>query len=250
MLLRVLVCSVGPERLAHTALNRYTLLNRFLRAFAERDQRVLAFGLQDDALRLVVEGCPRRAALAARVAKAATSRTRRAEGVEVRWESTEIAEIPAEALEEAVGWAHRVDLQGGTQDPLCTPWTSHRDLLGYRRADFFDPTAARARVDVARVHALAGGGALPADWPPAAPRREALTELMRVAAAVCGLLPADRRSFAVFAQLARACGWRTLPIAQALGLTTRRVRQLAAEPDPMVELALRTLSDPRLAIVP
>jgi hypothetical protein len=74
--------------------------------------------------------------------------------------------------------------------------------------------------------------------------------LLRVSAAVIGVLPSDRRCFRLFVHLARMAGWETVNLASALALTPRRVRQLAAEDEPDLPLALWAFDDPRLAIVP
>ena len=65
-----------------------------------------------------------------------------------------------------------------------------------------------------------------------------------------GVLPADRRCFRLFVHLGNARGWSTQDLAAALALTARRVRQLKASPEPMLRVALMSLADPRLCVVP
>lgn len=125
--------------------------------------------------------------------------------------------------------------------PLSDPWTSHRDLLGYRMAPFFDPSP--WRLDPRWVHVQAGGLPLPQRHED---RRRPLADLLRTAGSVLGVVPADRACFGLFTHLASALGWRQDAIAAALMLTPRRIRQLKAVPEPRLHTALLCVADERL----
>ncbi len=226
---------------------RYGLLERASRAAAERGATLLAFGMTPGEVRLVFEGSADAVRNAARGAKVGTTRAVLARGATLVFGPTRRERV--HDLVEAVTWAHRAPLEAGATGPLASPWSSHRDLLGWREAAFFDASPLRARVEAAAVHERVGGGDLPRARKPDG-HREPLTLLLRVAAALRGVLPADRRCFGLFCQLARARGWRTMEVADALMLTDRRVRQLYQVADPLVPVALGTLADPRLCRVP
>ena len=125
--------------------------------------------------------------------------------------------------------------------PLADPWTSHRDLLGFRVASFFDPSP--WRLDPRWVHVKAGG--LPLPQQPERDRRP-LGELLRTAGSVLGVVPANRACFGLFTHLASALGWRQEAIAAALMLTPRRIRQLKAVHEPRLHTALLCAADERL----
>ncbi len=226
---------------------RYGFLDRVHRSATRRGLAVLAFGLGRREVRLVVEGAPEEVPNLLRGVKVGSIRAARSAGVSLvlgvplRWPV-----IPA-GLEEAVAWAHRAPLGPTVPGPLASPWSSHRDLLGYRVAGFYDAGVLEGRVSASRVHALARGLAHPRRG---APDIAPLPLLLRVAGAVRGLLPADRRCFRLFVHLARARGWANPEIADALALTRRRIRQLAVGRDPLVGVAVSTLADPRLCRVP
>jgi hypothetical protein len=71
-----------------------------------------------------------------------------------------------------------------------------------------------------------------------------------MAGSVLGVLPGDRRSFRLFVHLAIARGFSKADLADALVLTQRRIRQLAAATEPQLDLGLCALADPRLRCVP
>lgn len=224
---------------------RYDLIERLTEAARIRDVQVLAFGLGDDELRVILEGDEAQAANAIRVTKAATCRTARGDGIVIMWGLGERQEVPDADLARQIAFCHRV---GPATDPLATPWTSHRDLLGYRQATFFDAARVSGRVDPLTVHALAGGGALPSRARQAV--RATLTEVLRIAAAVVGVQPGHRRSFRLFVHLGRALGWAPIELARALVLTTRRIRQLSVGDEALLPAALAHVADARLAVVP
>jgi hypothetical protein len=225
--------------------SRYDLIERLTDAARARDVSLLAFGLGDDELRVILEGDEAQCANVVRVTKAATCRTARTAGDVIMWGSGERVAVTEATLAEQVAFCHRV---GPGADPLASPWTSHRDLLGYRQAPFFQPVALAARVDALHVHALAGGGPLPARGRRTV--RATLTEVLRIAAAVVGVPPGHRRSFRLFVHLGRAIGWAPVELAKALVLTSRRIRQLSVGDEPLLGAALAHIADARLAVVP
>ena len=154
-------------------------------------------------------------------------------------------------LIDSVEWAHRGANEAIGAAPLATPWSSHRDLLGYRVAPFYDARVLDNRIDLNQLHLCLGGRALPEKMTQAhTQKRESLSTLLRVAGSVMGVLPADRKCFPLFAQLAKKRGWRNADIAYALSLTGRRIRQMLTQLEPKLELAFATLSDARLRVVP
>lgn len=228
---------------------RYALLERLSRSAGERGVQVLAFGLADHEVRLVLRGQASDVTNVVRGVKVGTIKAQRSRGVE-----HDLGPSHQEAVHdlcEAVAWAHQAPLQSGASGPLASPWSSHRDLLGYRVAPFFDARPLRRLVDAQVVHELVGGRTLPVRRRPAPGQpRESLCTLLRLAAGVIGVLPADRRCFRLFVHLGQARGWPTRDLAQALQVSGRRVRQLRSDPEPHVGRALRALSDPRLCLVP
>lgn len=225
---------------------RYGLLRRLFKCAERRDVRVLAFGLGDHELRVVLEGPDDLLRNVLRGTKSGTCREARSWGDVMYWGATERHEVPAEGLAEAIASCHRVD---DTVPALANPWTSHRDLMGYREARFFDAETARARVDPLEVHRLAKGGALPTEA--GLPTSDAaLQDILRVSAAVVGVLPANRRCFRLFVHVARTMGFQTAELARALMLTGRRIRQLSQGQEPLLDVAMAHLSDARLCEVP
>lgn len=228
------------------AVFRYDLVDRVRRTCAAHEVAFLAFGFGPDGeLRLVLDGDEVGIRESLRGVKVGTRRA----VLRLRPDPGPgpHRRTPCEATD-GVSWAH-----GAVPDPrgpLATPWTSHRDLLGFRYAPFFDPRPACGRVDPLVIHARLGGDRLPDGWPPPARAAHQVSSLLRIAAAVLGVLPADRRCFRTFAHLARAYGVTTVETARALAVTDRRVRQLRAEPEPLLALALTTAADPALCRVP
>jgi hypothetical protein len=225
---------------------RYDLVGRTTRACATQGVAFLAFGFAPAHLRLVVDGEPAAVREVVRGLKVGTARAAARWGVTLPravHERRSTADVTGDVV-----WAHlgAADARG----PLATPWSSHRDLLGFRYAAFFDPRAAAARVDPREVHARCGGDPLPQGWPPPARAPHEVSGLLRIAAAVLGVLPADRRCFRMFVHLASAHGVRTADIAAALALTPRRVRQLKAEPEPLLDVARWSFAHPALSRVP
>lgn len=246
MLERVTILLAEGRELCTEPPFRYALVERAGSCLARRNARLLAWGFGPEALRLVVRGAPPDIAAACGGLKNGTRHAllRRSGGRVV------VERAACRHLVRAVAWAHRGPVDGGAAGPLASPWSSHRDLLCFRRARFYDAGPLRRSVDGRAVHVACGGAPLPEGWPPPPGAREDLTLLLRIAAAVLGVLPADRRCFRLFVHLARARGWSTAPLARALALTRRRVRQLAAAPEPDLSLALIALSDRRLGALP
>jgi hypothetical protein len=77
-----------------------------------------------------------------------------------------------------------------------------------------------------------------------------MNRLVRIAAGVLGMLPANRSTFRLVVHLGRALGYAVDQIAAALQLTSRRIRQLFADHEPLLEAALLHVADPRLGVVP
>lgn len=230
------------------AVTRYAWLARVGGAAARHGARLIAFGLGDGELRLVVAGAPAAIAHVMRAFRCGANAEARRWGAAIRWRRAEKRLLLAGELLDALAWAHRAPVDAGEPALLASPWSSLRDWLGYRRAPFFDADAAAAALapDVpARLRAEA---------PPRRAQRPAapsLDGLLRVAAAVCGVLPTDRRCWRLFAQLAREHGHGTAIIARRLGLTPRRVRQLVAAGDAdRLPAARATLGDAELSRVP
>jgi hypothetical protein len=233
------------------ALVRYGVLERIAASARGRDIRLLAFGIGMSEVRLVVEGVSADVSNLVRGLKVGTTSSARKWGFQVVWHPAFLRwEVPDDGLDEAVAWAHRAPVDEGANCPLSSPWSSHRDLMGFREASFFSVKPLRGRVTPAKVHLLAGGREIPVGFSLADRAKESLSRLLRVAASVLGVLPADRRCFRLFVHLAKARGWQTIEVAKALALTQRRIRQLASQSEPRLKLAMVSLSDPRLCHVP
>ena len=235
----------GPTRLSG-AVFRYDVVSRLRKTCDTHDTAFLAFGFDDQRLRVVLEGEPHRVREAVRGFKVGTVRAAARWGLSVT--SGHHDRRPCDSLEDAILWAHG---PAPEQGPLATPWTSHRDLTGFRRARFYDASAVRRRLEPAALHRVLGGAderlaVVPRDPPPDV----SIVGVLRAAAAVVGVVPSDRRCFRPFVHVARWCGFRTDDLARALALTQRRIRQLGAEPDPGVDLVRFTLVDPALSRVP
>lgn len=231
------------------SLFRYEMLERLHRCVSARNVAVLAFGFGRDALRLVVEGKEEAISRSLKGFKVGCSRTASRWGMHGA-SSFFRQDVDASSLAEAIAWAHSAPMALGIRCPLESPWSSHRDLLGFRVAPFFDAAHVERRADPQTVHALCGGSKLPKGWPPGVETREELGLLLRIAGGVLGVLPADRRCFRLFVHLAKRRGWRTIEVARALALTTRRVRQLSSESEERIGLAMLSLADQRLCRVP
>jgi hypothetical protein len=249
MVERVSVDVGGNEGLCG-ALFRYGVLERMSRIARSHDVGVLAWGFARGELRVILEGTPTDIATVLRGLRVGTTRAIGATGIPLTLAVPIRTPLQPWDLEAAVTWAHRAPIEGTGRDPLESPWSSHRDLLGFRMGDAVDLARLEGRVDPRRIHAALGGEALPSGWPPPLAERANLTRLLRVAAGVLGVLPADRRCFRLFVHLARHEGWQSADIAGALALTTRRVRQLGVEPEPFLGLARVTLGSAALSNVP
>lgn len=233
LLMRVLCGAELLDRPAH----RYAMLDRLAAACEQRGVTLLGFGLGHEELRLVLEGQPEEINRVAFSLRVGTSRHYAWHGKTLVWDDNLVR--PVSDLWEALCWAHAAQA-----DPLASPWTSLRDLLGYRRAPFYQASRARSRLppDTLPPTSLTV-------WERRGPA-PALDRLLRVAAAVIGVLPSSRTSFRLFAQLGHQLGYSAEAMAEALNLTPRRIRQLLEVHEPMVPVALVTLSDARLAVVP
>jgi hypothetical protein len=225
-----------------TPSDRYEILSRVSRILRGAGVTWYGFSLYAGRLRLVVEGDVAPLTVALNHIAGGTLRAARALG---RIGRVEHRRREVDDLFSALVLLHRAP---GPLDPLCYPWTSYRDLLGFRYANFFDPSPALARVDVERLRIACGGG--PIDEAPA--REPAVQQdlLYPLSASIQGVVPADRKCFRLYAHLSRVCGVPTDRTARTLGLTPRRVSQMLAEPEPLLPIGLRAASDRRLHVVP
>lgn len=238
----VVVGEQGPG--LELAALRYGLLERMAKAADRQEVAVVAFGFDADGVRLVLDG-PRRAVTnVVRAIRVGTAREAKGWDRPIQWAPTWRDEV--DEVLSAVVWAHRGPLLAGADDPLASPWSSHRDLLGLRKATFYDAQTGRDHVEARAVHALLGGSPLPE--PTEDVGRPPLARLLRIAAALQGRLPADRRTFRLFVHLGRAVGWPTHELAEALMLTGRRIRQLSEGSEPLLPVAMVHLSDERLVV--
>ena len=214
-----------------TRCERYQMLGRIHALAQARTCDWVGFGLRNDRIRLVARGGD---------LEEWTRRFRQgASRLGYRLEAPHVTERPSVG---ALIWAHATE-----GDPLADPWTSHRDWLGFRRAPFFRPP--ELGIPEAEVHRRLGGAAVPKPRTAGHPR-EPIGRLWAVAAATRGVCPSDRRCFRLFVQLADARGWSTLPIAQALLVSSRRVRQLKREEEPSLPRSLAALAHPPLGVLP
>lgn len=213
--------------------DRYGLLARMRDSGARRGVQLRGFAL-GSTVQLLLDGPRAEVGRAVAVTKMGTVQAAGYRGRSLTLGPTRRRPVarPASAL---------VALHRGAGCPLANPWTSHRDLLGLRIAPFFD--AAQWRIDPRWVHVEAGGRALPVRE---ARERRPLAELLDTAGAVLGVLPADRTCFGLFVHLASRLGWTQKPIASALMVTPRRVRQLKRQPTRGLQAALLSVADERL----
>lgn len=230
------------------AVFRYDVLRRLRKGCDGRDTSFLAFGFAEDWLRIVVDGSSDDVREVVRGLKVGTVRAAARWGLALT--SGHHRREACDSLEDAIRWAH--EAPAPELGPLSTVWSSHRDLLGFRRAGFFDASVPLARVDPVPIHRALGGtlGRLEEPPPREPPLGATMVRVLRAAAAVVGVVPSDRRCFRAFVHAGRWCGFGTQAMAHALSLTDRRVRQLAAEPEPDVDLVRRTLVDPVLSRIP
>jgi hypothetical protein len=212
--------------------------------------QVYAFGFGHRHLRLLVSGGGLATAQLSKGLKVAASNTARNLGLPWQAESTYARAWYGSVLEGAA-WVQRDVLSPGRRDALATPWTSHRDALGLRRAPFFDPAPLLAAVDPARLHRACSRGPLPLP-PRALPRgmHHDLHGLMRLSAAVHGVLPATRSCFPTFVQASHRCGASRQAIGEALSVGPRQVRHYLKVPTRGVGPVLTSLTDARLLCVP
>jgi hypothetical protein len=161
-----------------------------------------------------------------------------------------------------LAYAHGNPVTAGmVDDPLSWSLSSHRDVLGLRRARWFSPARARARMDERHddtwLHRTAKGVAspprlevepVPRTWP-----IDPLEMIRRSVGAVYGLTDDEMRAPKRGAP-ARHClvrvahheGWTLAEIAHALGWNERHAKRIALEPTPEVFLSLAILHDQRM----
>lgn len=250
MIEKVVVDLTGGRTGLLGAVFRYEVMERLSRSAGLREVELLAFGFGEKELRLVLQGEAEPITNVLRGLKVGTVRAASRWGISLKSGPSIRSPVPEPRLTDAVAWAHTAPIEAGASGPLASPWSSHRDLLGYRKAPFYDASRLDGRIDMGQVQ-LRCGGPLPSErWPARETSGDDLGYLLRLAGAIRGVLPADRRCFRLFVHLAKSCGWQTLDVARALDLTTRRVRQLAADTEPQLGVALMSLADPYLSRVP
>ncbi|MEQ1502301.1 MAG: hypothetical protein ABMB14_08715 [Myxococcota bacterium] len=250
MIEKVVVDLTGARIGLLGAVFRYEVMERLARCAEPRSVRVLAFGFGEWDLRLVLEGDPDQITNVLRGLKVGTIRAAARWGIALATSASHREGIGSERwLLDAVVWAHRAPLDAGAASSLASPWSSHRDVLGVRKAEFYDRAALDGRVDPKELARRLLSEPVPAARRPGVATGD-LAYLLRIAAGVLGVLPGNRRCFRLFVHLAKAHCWSTYDIARALDLSTRRVRQLAGEVEPALGLALRTATDPQLSRVP
>jgi len=251
MVFEKISCNLTGHILGLTgAVFRYEVLERLQRSAARRDVTVVSFGFAGNELRLVLEGQSDDIGNVLRGVKVGTTRSARKLRLRLQAGPSERTVLHRADILDAVVWTHLAPVSTGAAGPLSDPWSSHRDLMGFRHASFYDVSRLRQLVDPRVVHRLAGGQDLPQGWPPASTGREDLSFLLRIAGGVLGVLPADRRCFRLFVHLARARGWENAALAPALALTRRRIRQLAVGQEESLAVALHAVGDQRLSCVP
>lgn len=250
MIEKVVVDLTGGRTGLLGAVFRYEVMERLARSAEIREVELLAFGFGEKELRLVLQGDAETITNVLRGLKVGTVRAAARWGLELRSGPNVRSPVVENRLTDAVAWAHTAPMEAGASGPLASPWSSHRDLLGFRKASFYDPARLSGRVDARQVELRCGGEVPSNGWPPTLPGREDLGYLLRLAGAMLGVLPADRRCFRLFVHLAKSRGWQTMEVANALDITTRRVRQLAADAEPQLAVALTAMGDPHLSRVP
>jgi hypothetical protein len=161
-----------------------------------------------------------------------------------------------------LAYAHGNPVTAGmVNDPLSWSLSSHRDVLGLRRARWFSPARARARMDARHdadwLHRTAKGIAAPPDlgvdpvprtWP-----IEPFEMIRRSVGAVYGLTDEEMRAPKRGAP-ARHCvvraahleGWTLAETALALGWNERHARRIELDSTPEVLMALAILRDQRM----
>jgi hypothetical protein len=253
----MMVCAVTDIGLnqpqLHRSMFRYGVFERLARCARKQGVGVVAWGIQHHDLRVVFRGSEQSVRDVMRGVRVGTVRAAKHWSVNLPTRATDrwrVGEGEGEE-EDAIYWAHEGAMER-RGDPLADPWTSHRDLMGYRRSLVFSPTSPPDAATVASVHVRLGGGPVPRMLPPTLVSGSCtdLCVLLKMASSVLGVLPGDRRAFRLFVQLGRHLGWPTRSLAEALCLTRRRIRQLSAEPEHHLELACLCLSDARLRCTP
>ncbi len=243
-------CDVAGDAGLHGAPFRYRVLERLGSLSAAHGVTLLAWGFAQGQLRMVLEGDRIPVNRVVKGLRIGTARWAESLGLSITLAPVVRWTVEDADLAEAVAWVHRAPVEESGADPLESPWSSHRDLLAFRSAAFYRADVLEGRVDPREVHRLAGGVELPDGWPPPIAKRRSLGFLLRLAGAVLGVLPADRRCFRLFVHLARDGGFASVDMASALYVTPRRVRQLAAEDEPNLGLALRVMASSALCVVP
>jgi len=232
-----------------TTVLRYDVLHRMQRSAERSHTAVWGFGLANGRLRLVVRGDEANAASLGRRIRVGT-RLSLPPSLRPR-QSWSLVEPLADAdLVAGIAWAHGAVLQHAPT-VLASPWSSHRDLLGFRRAPFFDADLVRELVDPLAVHRRLSPWRAPAvDASAPSPIPLTPTLARRVGAAVHGVLPGHWASRRTTAHLMHRAGYDTEAIGRATGTTRRRAQQLLRLPPDGVKPAWASLRHDELLFVP
>jgi hypothetical protein len=215
------------DRYLRPAEARHRLLARLFEALRRRDVLPLAFCLTEDGLRVAAFG-PRDAFERAIAAlKSGTARAAVAARQPILWDDTDLDGWDGDP-NEAIAWVH-----APLSEMPASPFTSARDWTGLRRSPWIDVDAALRLVP----------GLTPPPPPPPRPNLAVAPSTidpktgLTVAADALGRRMFDPPTVHLFAHLMRSHGTAVRQIADTVGLTDRRIRQILAAPEPQLPRA-------------
>jgi hypothetical protein len=219
------------DRFLRAPETRHRLIARLFDALARRNVLPLAFCLTDDGLRLAAWGDGGDVTRAVAALKSGTARAAVAARQPILWDDTDLDRWDGDP-NEAIAWVH-----APLSDVPSSPFTSARDWAGLRRSPWIDVQAAARAVP----------GLTPPPPPPPHPNGltapaalDAQTGL-HVAADTLGRRMFDPPTVHLFAHLMRSHGSAVRHIADTVGLTDRRIRQILAAPEPELPRAQHLL---------
>ena len=247
MLHRVQVDLTGGPAIRSTVL-RYDILARLRRCARRSRVDVLAFGLAAGRARLVTRGTHCRVRSFAHAVKTGTRRAL-PPGQRRPTAHTSFHPLPGGDLPGGIAWAHAAVLCE-VPSVLRSPWSSHRDLLGFRRAHFYDAKRTRRLVDPAQVHRHVSAQAAPVLEPAEPDPGLHPDEALHISAAVHGVLPGHWSSRRTAAHMLWQAGYGTAIISDWLGISRRRSQQLLQLPAADVQRAWASVAHPDLRHVP
>ena len=200
---------------------RHRLIARLFEALARRDVLPLAFCLTDDGLRVAAWGDLDAISRAVAALKSGTARAAVAVRQPILWDDTDLDRWDGDP-NEAIAWVH-----APLADAPSSPFSSARDWSGLRRSPWID-VAAAARA----VPGLTPPPPPPPTQPALLPSRLDAKTGLHVAADALGRRMFDPPTVHLFAHLMRSQGTTVRDIAEVVGLTDRRIRQILAAPQP------------------